>query len=352
MMTNRKFGCEIEIANRNVRDMAQILRDAGFNVFSREDCSLNSGPLMVSTDLAPSQVYSLPEYKTAWKVVYDGSVDDGCEVVSPVLSGIQGLEAVKNVVKAMNKAGAKADARCGLHVHVDGNDLSIVELLNVARRYAAHEKMIDSFIDPSRRGDKNTYCHSMEAVVTMMAETPFTNDKEYLKRLGGRYFKLNVQAYLRHGTVEFRQLEGTTSWTKIVNWIEFCVSFVEASRMDKETVKSIQAESAERTARIPEELRQFIGIQRIDRWNLAYYLKIYEYEVPSAVARFNKLLPGTFTPLVAKYPNSEIWEVKIPFAKLPLHEVSGTWDKGIAPNVVSFLHHLASTHAASPSVSS
>lgn len=349
MMTNRNFGVEIEIGNRTPDQMTKILRDAGFNVFNQGDRSLNNGARML-TNPQRRTAEAFPEFKAAWKVIYDGSVEDGCEVVSPILNGQKGLDAVKSVIKTMNKAGAKADHRCGLHVHVDANDLSIVELLNVARRYAAFESTIDSFVKPTRRANENGYCKSMETVVDAMDKVLFSNDKTFLKMLGNRYFKLNLQAYLRHGTVEFRQLEGTTSWTKITNWIEFCISFVEASRMDEETVKHFGMKSTEILKNIPDELRQFIGIRQIDAWDVAYLLKIYEYQVPAAIERFNKIVPGAFKPL-SGYSN--IWEVNIPFAKVSFPEVTGTWDKGVAPNVVSHLHTIARTHTpAVPSVSS
>lgn len=349
MMTNRNFGVEIEIGNRNVNQMTEILRNAGFNVFNQENRSLNNGTQML-TSATRRAGETLPEYETAWKVIYDGSVGDGCEVVSPILSGRNGLEAVKGVIKAMNKDGAKADHRCGLHVHVDANDLHMVELLNVARRYAAFESTIDSFVKPSRRANENGYCKSMEMVVDAMEKNFFSNDKNYLKTLGDRYFKLNLQAYLRHGTVEFRQLEGTTSWTKITNWIEFCVSFVEASRLDTETVNSFVAKSVETWNKIPEEFRKFIGFRRVDSWDVAYLLKIYEHQIPQVIANLNNVVPGAFE-RVPGYSN--VWKVNLSFGKVAFPEMVGTWDKGVPPNVVAHLHNIARTHTSPPaSVSS
>lgn len=36
-----------------------------------------------------------------------------------------------------------------------------------------------------------------------------------------RYRKVNLEAYARHRTVEFRQHSGTTNFTKMENWIRF-----------------------------------------------------------------------------------------------------------------------------------
>ena len=41
-----------------------------------------------------------------------------------------------------------------------------------------------------------------------------------------RYLKVNISSYFRHKTVEFRQHEGSTDIDTVVNWIRFCVNFV------------------------------------------------------------------------------------------------------------------------------
>jgi hypothetical protein len=42
-----------------------------------------------------------------------------------------------------------------------------------------------------------------------------------------RYLKLNLAAYRRHGTVEFRQHAGTTNATKIWHWVVLTQAMVE-----------------------------------------------------------------------------------------------------------------------------
>ena len=50
---------------------------------------------------------------------------------------------------------------------------------------------------------------------------------------GSRYFKLNVQSYWRHGTVEFRQHSGTVEFGKIRNWLLFCARLVDFSKRER-----------------------------------------------------------------------------------------------------------------------
>jgi hypothetical protein len=44
-----------------------------------------------------------------------------------------------------------------------------------------------------------------------------------------RYRKVNIASFNRHGTIEFRQHEGTMDPDRILNWVQFCTHFVEES---------------------------------------------------------------------------------------------------------------------------
>jgi hypothetical protein len=163
---------------------------------------------------------------TLWQVVYDGSVDDGVEVVSPKLQGAQGLAEVEKVVNFLRGMGMFVDHQCGFHVHVDASGLSGYTLANIVKRYAAFESTIDSWMTDERRANKNGYLRScgLLNLSSHEAPTPVAN------QLGGnRYYKVNLSAYLRHGTVEFRQHYGTLSVEEIQGWIQFCINFVNNS---------------------------------------------------------------------------------------------------------------------------
>ena len=337
MMNGRSFGVEIEIGNRDLCQMAEILRGAGFNVYCADDDSLNNGSVIFDNN--EEYPRDRPEYKKAWRVISDGSVRGGCEVVSPILSGVQGLGQVKNVLKAMNKAGAKADARCGLHVHVGVGDLSAIELQHVARRYAAFESTIDTFINPARRGNNGQYCRSMDKVVRDLDKAIYVSSADLVCQVGDRDHKLNLQAYLKHGTVEFRQLEGTTSWTKIVNWIEFCVSFVEASRLDETEVAAYNAALDRVWNGYPEAIRSLSGRPYVNAsilgrlWNLEQ-----RNHILNQIKAINAAYPGAFE------ERWDYWNVNISFPTAKAPAVTGAWSKGIPTHVVSHLLNIAKKH--------
>jgi hypothetical protein len=183
--------------------------------------------------------------ENAWKITDDGSISgvNSVELVSPILSGIAGLREVAKVVKLVADAGAKVNKSCGFHVHIDAQDLSAKTMFNVYRRYALHEDKIDAFMAPSRRASVNVFCRSAttflgqleeadsdfatcSTIASIMEDERWVNGIGYI---GGRYNKVNLCAFLRHGTIEFRHHAGTMNVNKVINWIAFCVNFVEVS---------------------------------------------------------------------------------------------------------------------------
>jgi len=66
------------------------------------------------------QVSYLP---AGWVAKSDGSINapsghEGCEIVSPILKGEDGIRQVIEVCRVLNERGHKVNASCGVHVHV------------------------------------------------------------------------------------------------------------------------------------------------------------------------------------------------------------------------------------------
>lgn len=207
---NRKFGIELEIANITRETAVRALRAVGINVQSEGYSHATRGH---------------------WKLVSDASVQGGFEVVSPVLQGEAGIDEAMTVAAALDDAGASVNRSCGYHVHFDAGDLSAQDVRTIVKRYAAHEAEIDAVMPPSRRGNSNTFCGALSRFLG-----PNFNRAETIRDLaaiqGGRYYKVNLQAYQRHGTIEFRQHSGTVNATKIANWVRFLGEFIdECKRM-------------------------------------------------------------------------------------------------------------------------
>lgn len=165
-----------------------------------------------------------------WKIVTDASVSRGHEVVSPILRGEAGIAEARRAAEALEKAGATIDISCGLHVHFDAASFTADELRTACIRYAKHESEIDAFMPKSRRANENRFCRATTGCFLNNASFMRATSKESLARSqGSRYFKVNLEAYLRHQTIEFRQHSGTVDSGKIENWVRFLAAFLDES---------------------------------------------------------------------------------------------------------------------------
>ena len=210
---NNKFGVEIEFKGISNNKAAQILN-------------------LVNVDTMVQNYNHRANNK--WKIVTDSSVSVGYELVSPVLQGEDGLKEAMRAITALDDAGAHVDRQCGVHVHFDASDLTASDVKSLVRRYAQFEHEIDSFMPESRRANNNTYTKSLCDVITRRGFTDANNINEIGSAMGGRYFKINVESYRRHGTIEFRQHSGTLSALKLSNWVRFLADFIKASQSQPE----------------------------------------------------------------------------------------------------------------------
>lgn len=217
---NHKFGVEIEAYGITRIELVAELRAAGINV---QDSQYTHA--------------TTPH----WKIVSDGSLtgENTFELVSPILEGEQGLRTLKTVCLIVSGLEAKLNKTCGLHIHFDARDFNLTTWKNLFINYAKLEEQIDSFMPRSRRANNNYYCRSMkfenyeskinsvnhlqslEAGLTELRRTTVQNE---------RYYKLNIQSYWIHKSVEFRQHSGTTKFEKIKNWILFLARMIEFSK--------------------------------------------------------------------------------------------------------------------------
>jgi hypothetical protein len=222
------FGVEIECYLRNDsthEEMARILREAGVN--------------------ATTEMYN-HHRRDWWKLVTDGSLNDdrtGCELVSPVLRGAAGIAEMRKVCQVVEQAGARIRRSCGFHVHIGMADQPVTTWRNLLRLYGHFEGAVDSFTSRSRRGTGNPYCKStrnalrMNEVAVNSAETvrdlarAYAPDGGYMNSQGvDRFFKVNMASFWRHGTVEFRQHQGTVDADKAEHWVKFCLRMVAAAQ--------------------------------------------------------------------------------------------------------------------------
>lgn len=196
----RKFGIEIEAYNCTKEKLASELRSAGIDV--------------------AIEGYNHTT-RNHWKLVTDSSLtgNNTFELVSPVLEGEAGLKELEKVCWVLEFCDVKVNDSCGLHIHMDAADFDLQTWKNLALSYKHLERLIDSFMPQSRR--QNYYCKGLSSISASDIQAA-QNIYDLRAAFGNnRYRKVNIEAYARHRTVEFRQHSGTTNFTKMENWIRF-----------------------------------------------------------------------------------------------------------------------------------
>lgn len=184
----RRFGIEIEFYGIRRLDVERWLGDSGLG---------NAG----------------------WRIKSDGSVSGpdgiGLELVSPPLTGEDGLAQVRTACEWLNANGAAVNRTCGLHIHLDVRDCGADGIKRFARSYHNNQDLINFLVSPSRRD--GMYCRPLAGV---MAQVERCRERYEFGRVH-RYHAVNVAAFPRHGTVELRQHQGTLSFRKIEAWLKF-----------------------------------------------------------------------------------------------------------------------------------
>lgn len=196
----RKFGIEIEAYNCTREKLASELRAAGIDV--------------------AVEGYNHTT-RNHWKLVTDASLtgNNTFELVSPVLEGEAGLKELEKVCWVLEFCDVKVNDSCGLHIHMDAADFDLQTWKNLALSYKHLERVIDSFMPQSRR--QNYYCKGLSSISAVDIQAAQSIADLQAAFGNNRYRKVNLEAYARHRTVEFRQHSGTTNFTKMENWTRF-----------------------------------------------------------------------------------------------------------------------------------
>jgi hypothetical protein len=177
----------------------------------------------------------------------DGSCGDtGVEIrTAPACNGTF-VKQLTQIIRAMKRANAVIDERCGLHVHVDVRDLAMqryphnlmVEgyhspLDTICRMWTCVEPTFYRMVDVKRPMGK--YCKTWpQTLVSRNMQAPGLMNSarqgwfEAWNSQLIRYQGLNLQAYHTHKTVEFRLHQGTLNRSHIIAWAQLCAAFIDA----------------------------------------------------------------------------------------------------------------------------
>lgn len=181
----------------------------------------------------------LDRIASGFRVVHDGSLQsapgfNAMEVVSPVLQGTEGLATLRKVMDHLRARGCRINSSCGMHVHIGVRGMKPERVRRIAIAFLNAEHHFDSLVPPSRRN--NRYAQSNVARnVNALAIGNATTISALANAVNGgsspqhynpyRYYKLNFQSFVHHGTIEFRQHAGTVESDKACAWVRLITGF-------------------------------------------------------------------------------------------------------------------------------
>ncbi len=167
------------------------------------------------------------ETRDHFKVVSDSSIQgtDPFELVTPKLFGASGFSQIRTLCTVVTRQGGDANSSTGLHVHVDAWNCTIRDARNLLALWHRIQPVTLMLVPPSRRTNSYAKPVTPELVETVNAMRSISQ----LRRLD-RYTNLNLSAYGKHGTFEFRLHSGSFNGDKVVSWAIFVLLVTAAAR--------------------------------------------------------------------------------------------------------------------------
>lgn len=276
-MLDLRFGIEIETVGLTQEELARaIARAIGGTVHTSYSAC----------------VVAMADGRT-WKIVPDGSLSGGYrsgEIVSPILTRAD-MDMLQQVVRAVRKAGSRADASTGIHIHVDGAQFDARSAVNLIRLVARQEAIIEKAlaIQGLRRA---RYCKPVQPELLAAIDRAKPKSMEDLRALwygrpnvtptrydSSRYHGLNLNSLFFRGTCEFRWFEGTLHAGEVKAYVQLVLAIASralsarSARKDRKSFKETSAKF---------DMRVFL-----------HYLGMRGEEFDSAREHLTKHLPGS-----------------------------------------------------------
>ena len=177
-----------------------------------------------------NSVFLRPDLVQGWECKSDGSLEDGVEIVSPILTGDleKATYEIKSVCSVMKKCGLDVSNRCGAHVHIGADYLTSQESWsNLTEIWANCEEIL--YIISNKEGEIPregviSYARPISSSLENIIEDTVSEDniKEFVKNSQeGRFYGINFSNVdTSINTIEFRLANGTLdadTWIQNIN---------------------------------------------------------------------------------------------------------------------------------------
>lgn len=178
---------------------------------------------------------NLPHLTKYWRNEKDGSLrgEENAEYVLKVPSTLQEAKvALDYLDHTYTEIGSEVDetVRAGVHVHVNCQDLTAIQLFNFITLYIVFEEMLVRWCGPHREG--NLFClrsGDAEYQISVLRRGAKSKGFRLFDTDNLRYGSMNVRALSQYGSLEFRAMRGTRDLSLVHQWAEMLVSLREVA---------------------------------------------------------------------------------------------------------------------------
>lgn len=121
--------------------------------------------------------------------------------------------------------------RCGVHIHINCQQMTEEEVFKFAILYMVVEDLLVKWCGPTREG--NLFClraKDAEALVYFLTEAIQKNKIAWLTDKDIRYAALNFTSLSKYGSLEFRTMQTPENFKTIETWVEMLMDIKQASQ--------------------------------------------------------------------------------------------------------------------------
>ena len=186
-------------------------------------CTPQTGDVGVEIELEADNLPHADIVPRQWKRENDASLrgESGEFVLRKPVSLSQLDKAFSDLQACFDAEGTRVrdTYRAGIHVHVNVQDLTPIQLVSFICSYFMLEEVLLRYCDKSRLG--NHFCLRMSDASYLLDKIVDFIQQEDLRQLDTddlRYASLNVTSLFKYGSIEFRALESTLDFDKIKTW--------------------------------------------------------------------------------------------------------------------------------------
>lgn len=220
---SRRFGVEIEYNSFDKESRSRSDNDLPLGIYEIANCISNTIGESVEVNK-----WHYTNNNSLWEVKPDSSC--GIEVCSPPLRGVSGINEIVHVIENLSTyKNVYADQRCSLHVHVDIEDFTHEQVLNLFEKWVNFEIFFILMTKPNRW--LNQYCIPIGFSKEFDSEIYYGFDECTRKLSSYKYYAINLFHYVKNKrkTIEFRCMgnESCMDSDEAKNWCKLLLCFVE-----------------------------------------------------------------------------------------------------------------------------